>query len=471
MRLSLSARFILLIAILMAVIFAAITSLVVTVNTTRLRDELANEVTAFASLATKPIGDTFVLYADSGTVRIGQEIEKFTDLDSNVSNVQVIDVRGNVVFDQNKVTGIAVGESIAASSSPTYNKDGSGNLVRIVYPYIEGFGLHRYAVVYYVTPESVNYTVGQTASIIIMAGIIGLILASGIIYFSVDRFFIKPIKHISLTATLIRAGSYGQQIRLTRNDELGDLATSLNDMASRLEDDIHKLQEVDRLKSEFMTIASHNLRTPLTVINGSLDIMRGQKPTGIIQKMMESIAANSYRLGAFAEDMLAIASLEAGENVFDLSEVSASEIFTTVPRFEALAKEKGVHFSADVMVDDRTLKASVTHLRTAIWNLLDNAIKFTSKGGSITLTAHTANDNLTITITDTGAGIDPAEIPKLFTKFHRGTDLMSYNYEGTGVGLYLTKLIIDHHKGSTNVASQLGQGTTVTIKLPLTTAG
>jgi two-component system phosphate regulon sensor histidine kinase PhoR len=107
------------------------------------------------------------------------------------------------------------------------------------------------------------------------------------------------------------------------------------------------------------------------------------------------------------------------------------------------------------------------HLRSAIYNLLDNALKFTAEQGQIELSLAHVADAIQIVTKDNGVGIAPEEINKLFTKFHRGTSTLNYNYEGTGIGLYLTKLIITEHGGTIAVQSELGKGSTFTITLPL----
>lgn len=466
MRFGLSARFISLIAAILAVVFTAVTLLIIVINTSRLRSGLENDVKAFSALATGPIGDAYVLYADSGTVRIAQEIEKFTDLDANISNVQIIDTQGKVLFDQKKSPSATVSETDASSFNPSYVKSDKGYLNRIVYPYIEDLGLHRYAVVYDVSSASINESIAQTAAIILAAAIIALLFTSVITYLFVSKFFLQPIKRISATSALITSGRYDQQIVLTRRDELGLLAGSLNSMANRLKSDITKLKEVDELKSEFMVIASHNLRTPITAINMSVETIRATNPTGVVASMTDSVAANGRRLGAFAEDMLAIATMEAGEKPFELKLANASSIFLAVPDFQTLAKEKGIEFKADVQVGKSQIMASIPHLRAALWNLVDNSIKFTEKGGKIGFSAIVLDHHMRITIVDSGVGIATDEIPKLFTKFHRGTSVMRYNYEGTGLGLYLTKLIVDRHHGTIDVQSQLGKGTTITVDLP-----
>lgn len=106
-------------------------------------------------------------------------------------------------------------------------------------------------------------------------------------------------------------------------------------------------------------------------------------------------------------------------------------------------------------------------MRSALGNLVDNAIKFTKDNGSVKVNARVNDGQFILTVTDTGAGIKSEEIPKLFTKFHRSTSESSYDYEGAGLGLYLSKLIIEQHGGKIDVKSELDKGSTFTVYLPI----
>ena len=240
-------------------------------------------------------------------------------------------------------------------------------------------------------------------------------------------------------------------------------------MADSLRANITKLKEVDQLKSEFMMIASHNLRTPLTIIQGYLETMASYPLTPEVAKLVEIISANSERLHILSEDILTISQIEANHQLSaDKQPVDLTAVLKAMgDEFTILAKEKGVSFAAQLPPESYKVKAAVTYLRSAIWNIMDNALKFTAKDGHVTLSLTKNGDFALISIADTGIGIAPDEIPKLFTKFHRATGTLEYNYEGVGIGLYITKLVVTQFGGDVSVASTLGKGTTFTIRLPI----
>jgi signal transduction histidine kinase len=186
-------------------------------------------------------------------------------------------------------------------------------------------------------------------------------------------------------------------------------------------------------------------------------------------KMIRTITGSTNRLSVFAEDMLIIARLESGQEYASANEdCNLTEIIRRIcDDAEPLANEKQLEFVKELPDTSCTIQGSPPHMRAALWNVLDNALKFT-KEGRVVLRLRAEAGKAIITVEDTGVGVSAEEQPKLFTKFHRGTDIMEYNYEGTGIGLYLTKLIVENHKGTITVTSAENKGTTVTITLPLT---
>lgn len=471
-RFGLTVQFLLLIVVGMTLTFFVVAAIISRLATDSLRDGLVKESQTFASLATKPIGDTFVLYKDSGTLRIVQQVEKFTDLDSNIENVAVVDINGNLQFSQEKDREVIVDSTRASSFEPQFVYS-EGHLSRIVYPYLEDHGAHRYSLVYDISDEFIEKSVAELQRAVALFATLALFAAIVVTYVLINRLFLRPISLLSRAAIDISKGNLDQKIEPKRNDEIGDLATSVNSMADALKADIRKLKEVDVIKTEFMMIASHNLRTPLTIIQGYLDtLLLSKELPPDLRETLQVVAASGNRLSVFAEDILTVSRLEAGENVMSQRErVDLKDLLGQIGKdFMPLLKEKKLSFETNLGIEPCEVIISRPHIRAAIWNLLDNALKFTTEG-KITLQLTHNEQEAHISITDTGEGIAPEEVPKLFTKFHRATSTLQYDHEGTGVGLYITKLIVDQHNGTLAVETKLGQGTTFNLHLPLADKG
>lgn len=470
-RLGIRARFLLLLICLLVSLFGAVTYVIVQQNTNTLRSNLVTQSKSFADLATKPIGDSFLLYKDGGTIRIKQQVDRFADLNPNINQVEVVDVEGKQIFATDSKHLIAITKDQAASLKPSYIYDKNKNLTAIVQPFLEDFGIHRYAVVYGISYESVQKSIQNTITFILIlsAGILLVVLL--IAYVLIDKLFLQPLDYVSQIALLISSGNLSSQISLKRNDEIGDLANAVNTMADSLKADIAKLKAVDELKNEFLIITSHNLRTPLTVIKAYVETLESMQTDEKMQKLIEPIKLSAMRLDGFAEDVLTISTFEAGRNILQPETTEMKPVLEKiVDDFKTLAKQKNLDFTASISTD-ASVNLSKPHFRSALWNILDNAYKFTAEKGSVTLTAIDKDNQIHIAVQDTGTGIPESEIPKLFTKFHRANDVMVYNYEGTGIGLYISKIIIEQHGGNITVESIEGQGSTFTISLPLVASG
>ncbi len=298
--------------------------------------------------------------------------------------------------------------------------------------------------------------------------VLGILVICGVLFFYLtNRLVLAPIKRIRDAALAISNGKLDTVISAAQNDEIGDLAQSVDQMATALRRDIQSLKEVDELKSEFIAISSHNLRTPLASIQGGLDMLQDVPLDNQATRMLQIIRASAANLVAFSEDMVTIADVESGQGAAGQTPTPLGTILAPlIAGTDKAAAERQITFTTKLENENTRINAN-SLLRLAFRNILDNACKFTKAGGSITLTSSILDGQLVVRVTDTGIGIASEELPNLFTKFHRGTPTLTYNYEGVGVGLYLAKLIVEQHHGSIAVSSTLHHGTECTIRLPL----
>jgi signal transduction histidine kinase len=472
-RFGLRAQFIVVIAVFLLLIFAAISYVLIRNNITTFRNNLRQESKAFAALATKPIGDTYVLYHDAGSLKITEQIENFSSLDPAISNVSVVDVNGKLLFSQAHNNKEPVSVNDAGSFDPVYKTEKSGALKRVIYPYFEESGAHRYSLVYDISSVNIDRNIRDITRSIIVFCLAALLISAILVYLLIRQLFLVPLQKISKQALAISAGNLSQPIEIGRRDEIGDMAMAVSKMATTLKDDINKLQGLDKLKTEFMIIASHNLRTPIGVINGYIDILKDKDLPEDAKQMINMMGASNRELSAFAEDLLTISQIENSDKATPMNKepvVMNDFINDIVKDFSVLATNKGVAFEAHIPDYQQEIMLNRMNFRSAVWNILDNALKFTSVNGKITLEVVLRGNEMVLSVEDTGIGISDEELPRLFTKFHRGTDIFRYNFEGTGIGLYATKLIVDQHGGNIEVKSTYGKGTIVTITIPISNA-
>lgn len=262
-----------------------------------------------------------------------------------------------------------------------------------------------------------------------------------------------------------------------QNTDLRELETRLREEKANVEaivefrtkalvDAQNRLKAADQLKTEFIMLTSHNLRTPLAIAKGYAEIITTQYPVTPEQKpMLEGLNNGLTRLSKIVEDLLTISSIESGSEVV-LEEISFEKLVEPLlPEANDLALTRKDKFIVNLHAGDVKIKANAERLQGALRNVLNNACKFT-ENGTIELSTSRSENRLIISVSDTGIGIDTNELPKLFTKFHRAANTLNGGYEGRGIGLYLTKLIIEEHGGKLSVVSQPNKGATFTIELP-----
>lgn len=469
LKLGLRARFVVVITVVL-LISCSIAAAVLLHNSRKSLTTNLNQTTqAFAALATRPIGDAYGIYQDSGSLRVAEEINKFTVLNSNVSNVAIIDTSGNLLYALYSKPAITINSKMAAAFSAIDTKNSLGEITQVTQPYLNTNGLHEYNIAYSISNAQLESSIARQADAILIFTILALLITATVTYWLVNKLFLKPIESISTESLVISKGDYSKQIKSRRNDEIGILANSVNQMATNLKNDIFKLQEVDTLKNEFIMITSHNLRTPLTIIEGNMEIIKDSEMPDKIRSMFSAIEDGLKRLKSFSEDILTIASIEAGQTQLSKrpATVTVKELLQGLDeKYAQAAEQKNINLHWQVEHEDVRLNVMRTHIGSVVRNLLDNAVKFTKNNGNVWFSLDVEASDLKITVRDDGIGIAASEMAKLFQKFHRGTSTLTYDYEGTGIGLYATKLIVQSYGGKVTASSALGHGSEFTVVIP-----
>lgn len=231
-----------------------------------------------------------------------------------------------------------------------------------------------------------------------------------------------------------------------------------------------ELQRLDRAKSDFISIASHQLRTPLTAIKGFTSmILEGSygKLTDTLKDKLEKIFESSERLIKLVNDLLDLSHMEGGKMEFNFAKVDFDAMVkSVVEELEPNAQKKNLKFTWRTPDKEFWVKADEQKLRQVVMNLIDNAIKYTQQG-SVEVLLERQDGQAVMAVKDTGIGLAPGEAEHLFQKFVRGSEASHYHTEGAGVGLYVARQLIEAHQGEVWVESKgEGQGATFFIKLP-----
>jgi heavy metal sensor kinase len=270
-----------------------------------------------------------------------------------------------------------------------------------------------------------------------------------------------PMERIARKAEAITQHNLSERLPVERTgDELERLSLSLNHMISRLEEAV---QGSKRLVAD----ASHELRTPLTVMRGELESMAADPQTSRgTREMLASLLEEVERLAAVVEGLLALSRLDTGEASaawvkFDLAELVA----TTADQMSLLAEDRSISVTCDA--PQRVIvEGNRARLKQVVVNLLDNAIKYTQKGGTVRLTVASQNGRPVLEVSDTGIGIPPEALPHVFERFYRVERSRSREQGGAGLGLSIVKSICAAHGAAVAVESTPDQGSRFCIRFP-----
>ncbi len=235
--------------------------------------------------------------------------------------------------------------------------------------------------------------------------------------------------------------------------------------------DITRLKELDRMKSEFISMVSHELRTPLASIMGYTEMLLTEEPgplTPTQKEFLEISYQSSERLLHIVEELLDVSRVETGRIKLKLETLRMEELVADiVEAMRPAAESKGLSLSLEVRGPIPPLEGDRARLEQVMNNLLSNAIKFTPEGGEVWVRLTREDNQIEVAVADTGIGIAPEEMPRLFGKFFRATSAVERRIGGTGLGLFITKSIVELHGGKIWVESELGKGSTFYFTLPL----
>jgi signal transduction histidine kinase len=236
---------------------------------------------------------------------------------------------------------------------------------------------------------------------------------------------------------------------------------------------ISRLEDLDRQKTDFLSTVSHELRTPLTSIHGYLELLL-EGDVGPLtpdhRHVLGVIERNTSRLRGLIEDILVLNRIESGGLVPNNSAVPVGELVGhTVEELQPLASKSAVQLNAETGSDAAVVTGDRLQLQRALVNIVSNAIKFTPRGGTVQLSCRVDRDTgeVVVACQDTGIGIPKADLEHLFTRFFRASNATSKAIPGTGLGLAIVEAIVEVHHGRLSLDSVEGEGTTVTLSLPL----
>ena len=302
------------------------------------------------------------------------------------------------------------------------------------------------------------------------AAFVALVIALGIAAWLL-RAIARPVTELQRGMATIAEGEFGYRLAIdaSRRDEFGRLAASFQSMATQL-------AELDKLKAEFVSIASHELKTPINVILGYVQLLEEGAYGAVTAKQAEvlhTLDGQARSLARLTKQLLDVSRFEAGRGGLNPRAIELRAFLVELETaFRVLAEQRGVTLKASWGDDaPHEVQWDADRMNEVLGNLLSNAVKFTPQGGAVTLHAEQADGSVVLEVRDTGAGIPEAQLPYIFEKFYQADNQAAASQRGTGLGLAIAREIVDAHRGSISVESTPGVGTTFTILLPIHVTG
>ncbi|OGY63690.1 MAG: hypothetical protein A3I24_00770 [Candidatus Harrisonbacteria bacterium RIFCSPLOWO2_02_FULL_41_13b] len=282
---------------------------------------------------------------------------------------------------------------------------------------------------------------------------------------------LKPLEDLSIIATNIAGGNLSQRIpHMNNGDEISRLYNALRSMNESLYEDIKKLKQVNKLKSEFLSIASHQLRTPLSSIKWLIELLMETNKLDKDQKeKLQDIYKSNERLIELVNDLLNATKLETGDFAVKRQPLNLAELLSgCINSLRPVADSHNQKINFIVETDIQTIKADLLLLNQALTNILDNALAYSPYGSDVSVTLKRDDSHYIVAIHNFGSPILESDHDKLFTKFYRGATAARLRPAGSGLGLFISKMAIESNGGSIWFESPAkdGEGTTFYISFP-----
>ena len=321
------------------------------------------------------------------------------------------------------------------------------------------------------------YTLRATAIANVAAVLGGIaLLAFGLavlVSAGLARRFTTPLRRLTEASSGMASGDLTIRVPSTEaragSTEMAELSIAFNTMADRVQESLELIRRDRDRSRDFLADVSHELRTPLAALRTFNELLKehaGTDPAARAE-FLDSSGQQIERLDWLAQNLLELSKLDSGLVLLDLrpDDLRAS-VESAVEQHAAAARRRGLTLTAELPDSPVRIRHDPPRMGQVVGNLIGNAIKFTPRGGSITVEMTTTFGGATISVTDTGIGIDPAELPHIFERFYRGSRSNEARGSGSGLGLAIVQSIVEMHGGRVAVESRVGEGSRFTVSLP-----
>jgi signal transduction histidine kinase len=280
------------------------------------------------------------------------------------------------------------------------------------------------------------------------------------------------LSNVAATVRVLASGGFAARAQVLGHDEVASLAMDTNALAAKLQTAEAEHAAVDAERRELTAAISHDLRTPLASLRAMVEALDDEVVVGRseVKRYYVTMRREIDRLNGMIEDLFELAQIDAGALRLNVQPLSILEVVSeVVDAMQAQALQRGVVLSLEILTTPGDLRLDGARMERAIANVLRNALEHTPQGGKVTVSVGMDGDSALVRVADTGEGIAPDDLPNIWTRFFRAEpsrSRRSENSDGAGLGLAITRGIIESHGGTISAASQPGQGAVLSVRLP-----
>ncbi len=397
------------------------------------------------------MGEVWIVDRDARTISVGSNRHAIKYAELPQEAIELLDqvFEGNI--SSSEKFGTILGRPSVTAGAPI--QDTSGNVIGAVL-------LHRQI-------EDIQ-SAEETGILILLVSMLAALAVSALLAVFLANRFNQPLERMARTAERLTEGDYAVSTGVSQDDEIGLLAENIDNLAGKLQSAAEEREKLEKMRSDFIANVSHELRTPVTVIRGSVEALTD----GVVsepEKVAEyhrQMFAESIQLERMVNDLLELTRLQNPDYKIERSEINLSDVVEDAVRsIRRIADAKEVAILFEKTPVQSVFYGDYGRLRQMFLIVLDNAVKFSDRGGSVTVTTALTGKNYSVSIRDQGQGIPPDEIPYLFSRFYKGTG--SEGHKGSGLGLAIAREIADRHEVDISVQSEENKGSVFQFRFPV----
>jgi signal transduction histidine kinase/DNA-binding response OmpR family regulator len=498
-RHSLRRRFLLAIVALVGLVLAALATVFLLTSRAAIERDVEQRAEAYGALAAGPVCEAYEVYYLSGYSKFRELVGDLMRRNPDLVELAIFDTTGRQLFRSSELSQplfqptaepatfateprlLAAVKGLRAESWRHAGE--AGEVFRVVVPYVEEWGRHRYSVVFDVSYSSVALALLELAGRLLWLSVASLALGT-VIAFLLARQILRPLSQLTTGAHELAEGRLDQRLDLRTGDELEVLGRTFDHMAARLAASIAdleagnralqqsnvELRELDRMKSDLLANVSHELRTPLTSVKGYAEALSEEllgPLTDAQREALEVSARNVDRLLHMINELLSYARFESGRIQVERHPTDLAATARQVVEGVVAARGPDLDLRLVVAEDLPAVDADGGRIAQVLENLVTNAVKFTPPRGSIIVQLQREGDEVVVEVADTGIGIPRDEQQRIFDRFYQVESSSTRRYGGIGLGLAIVRQILDAHGCAIEVVSEPGRGAAFRFRLPV----